>query len=184
MINGNDGGATISVDSGKNWNTQKSQTTGEFYHRGADNDFLYRVYGSQQDNSSVSIPTRTDHGYIDHGDWTPVGGGESGYIVPDPRDSNIVYADDEGPFFTRFDRRTGQAQSIQHWPEDISGHAAVTQKYRYTWTMPILISSHNPDAIYPASQIVFRSTDAGHSSTEIRPNLTHNDKSKLPDSQT
>jgi photosystem II stability/assembly factor-like uncharacterized protein len=182
MINGNDGGATISVDGGKNWTTQNNQPTAQFYHVAADNDFLYRVYGSQQDNSSIGIPTRTDHGYIDRGDWTAVGGGESGYIVPDPRDSNIVYADDEGPFFTRFDRRTGQAQSIQQWPEDISGHAAVTQKYRYTWTMPIVVSSHNPDVIYHTSQFVFRSTDAGHSWHEISPDLTRNDKSKQQDS--
>jgi photosystem II stability/assembly factor-like uncharacterized protein len=182
MINGNDGGATVSVDGGKNWTTQGNQPTAQFYHVAADNDFLYRVYGSQQDNSSVGIPTRTDHGYIDRGDWTSVGGGESGYVVPDPRDSNIVYADDEGPFFTRFDRRTGQVQSIQQWPEDISGHAAVTQKYRYTWTMPIVISSHNPDVIYHTSQFVFRSSDAGHSWKEISPDLTRNDKSKQQDS--
>jgi photosystem II stability/assembly factor-like uncharacterized protein len=182
MINGNDGGATISVDAGKNWTTQNNQPTAQFYHVAADNDFLYRVYGSQQDNSSVGIPTRTDHGYIDRGDWTAVGGGESGYIVPDPRDSNIVYADDEGPFLTRFDRRTAQAQSIQQWPEDISGHAAVTQKYRYTWTMPIVVSSHNPGVIYHTSQFVFRSTDAGHSWHEISPDLTRNDKSKQQDS--
>jgi photosystem II stability/assembly factor-like uncharacterized protein len=182
MINGNDGGATVSVDGGKNWTTQGNQPTAQFYHVSADNDFLYRVYGSQQDNSSVGIPTRTDHGYIDRADWTSVGGGESGYVVPDPRDSNIVYADDEGPFFTRFDRRTGQVQSIQQWPEDISGHAAVTQKYRYTWTMPIVISSHNPDVIYHTSQFVFRSSDAGHSWKEISPDLTRNDKSKQQDS--
>jgi photosystem II stability/assembly factor-like uncharacterized protein len=182
LINGNDGGATISVDGGKTWTTLDNQPTAQFYHVAADNDFLYRVYGSQQDNTSVGIPTRTDHGYIDRGDWTPVGGGESGYVVPDPRDSNIVYADDEGPFFTRFNRRTGQAQSIQEWPEDISGHAAVTQKYRFTWTMPIVISSHHPEVIYHASQYVFRSTDGGQSWKEISPDLTRNDKSKQQDS--
>jgi photosystem II stability/assembly factor-like uncharacterized protein len=182
MINGNDGGATVTVDAGKNWTTQNNQPTAQFYHVAADNDFLYRVYGSQQDNSSIGIRTRSDHGYIDRGDWDAVGGGESGYIVPDPRDSNIVYADDEGPFFTRFDRRTGQAQSIQQWPEDISGHGAVTQKYRYTWTMPIVISSHNPDVIYHTSQMVFRSNDAGHSWKEISPDLTRNDKTKQQDS--
>ena len=110
------------------------------------------------------------------------GGGESGYVVPDPRNSNIVYADDEGPFFTRFDRATGQAQSIQQWPEDISGHSAEIQKYRYTWTMPIVISSHNPDVIYHASQYVFRSNDAGNTWAEISPDLTRNDKSKQQDS--
>jgi photosystem II stability/assembly factor-like uncharacterized protein len=182
MINGNDGGATVSVDGGKNWTTQNNQPTAQFYHVAADNDFLYRVYGSQQDNTSVSIATRTDHGYIGPGDFAPVGGGESGYVVPDPRNSNIVYADDEGPFFTRYDRATGQAQSIQQWPEDISGHAADTQKYRFTWTMPIVISSHNPEVIYHASQYVFRSSDAGNTWTEISPDLTRNDKSKQKDS--
>ena len=181
MINGNDGGATISVDGGKNWTTLLNQPTAQFYHVAADNDFQYRVYGSQQDNTSIGIRTRTDRGYIDRGDWDPVGGGESGYVVPDPRDSNIVYADDEGPFFTRFDRSTGQAQSIQEWPEDLSGYAAVTQKYRHTWTMPIVISSHNPDVLYHTAQYVFRSTDGGRNWATISPDLTRNDKSKQQD---
>jgi photosystem II stability/assembly factor-like uncharacterized protein len=182
MINGNDGGATISVDGGKNWSTQNNQPTAQFYHVSADNDFQYRVYGSQQDNSSVGIRTRSDRGYIDRGDWDAVGGGESGYIAVDPRDSHIVYADDEGPIFTRIDRRTNQAQSIQEWPEDPNGHPAVEQKYRYTWTMPIVISSHNPDVIYHTSQFVFRSNDAGHTWTTISPDLTRNDKTKQQDS--
>src|SRR5205807_613598 len=155
LYRSDDGGATISVDGGRNWSTQNNQPTAQFYHVAADNDFLYRVYGSQQDNSSVGIQTRSDRGFIDRGDWDAVGGGESGYIVPDPRDSNIVYADDEGPIFTRFDRRINQAQSIQEWPEDPNGYSAATQKYRYTWTMPIVISSHNPDVIYHSSQYVF-----------------------------
>jgi len=182
MINGNDGGATISVDGGKNWTTQGNQPTAQFYHVAADNDFQYRVYGSQQDNSSIGIRTRSDHGYIDRGDWDAVGGGESGYIVPDPRDSNIVYADDEGPILTRYDRRTNQAQSIQEWPEDPNGYSASTQKYRYTWTMPIVISSHNPDVIYHTSQYVFRSNDAGRTWTTISQDLTRNDKTKQQDS--
>jgi photosystem II stability/assembly factor-like uncharacterized protein len=182
MINGNDGGATISVDGGKNWTTQNNQPTAQFYHVAADNDFQYRVYGSQQDNSSVGIRTRSDHGFIDRGDWEAVGGGESGYIVADPRDSNIVYADDEGPIFTRYDRRSNQAQSIQEWPEDPNGHPAAEQKYRYTWTMPIVISSHNPDVIYHSAQYVFRSNDSGRTWTTISPDLTRNDKSKQQDS--
>ena len=182
LISGNDGGATISVDGGKNWTTQNNQPTAQFYHVVADNDFLYRVYGSQQDNSSVGIRTRSDHGFIDRVDWDAVGGGESGYIAPDPRDSNIVYADDEGPFLTRFDRTTGQAQSIQQWPEDISGHSAGVQKYRYTWTMPILVSSHDSNVIYHTSQYVLKSVDAGRTWSEISKDLTRNDKSKQADS--
>jgi len=182
MMNGNDGGATISVDGGKNWTTQNNQPTAQFYHVAADNDFQFRVYGSQQDNSSIGIRTRSDHGAILPGDWDAVGGGESGYIVPDPRDSNIVYADDEGPILTRYDRRTNQAQSIQEWPEDPNGHPAAQQRYRYTWTMPIVISSHNPDVIYHTSQYVFRSNDAGRTWTTISKDLTRNDASKQQDS--
>ncbi|HET8922874.1 MAG TPA: hypothetical protein VFN26_07730 [Candidatus Acidoferrum sp.] len=182
MINGNDGGATISVDGGKNWSTLYNQPTAQFYHVAADNDFLYRVYGSQQDNTSIGIRTRSDHGYIDRPDWDAVGGGESGYVVPDPRDSNIIYADDEGQIFTRYDRRINQAQSIQQWPETTDGHPASGIKYRYTWTMPIVVSSHNPDVIYHTAQYVFRSSNAGHSWTTISPDLTRNDKSKQGDS--
>src|SRR6266850_2265275 len=118
----------------------------------------------------------------DGGATIAVGGGESGYVVPDPRDSNIVYADDEGPIFTRFDRRTGQAQSIQQRPMIPDGHPAAGQKYRYTWTMPLLVSQHNPDVIYHSSQFVFRSADQGRSWTTISPDLTRNDKSKQQDS--
>ena len=182
LINGNDGGATISVDGGKNWTTLYNQPTAQFYHVIADNDFLYRVYGSQQDNTSISIRTRSHDGVIDRSDWEPVGGGESGYVAPDPKDSNIVYADDEGPFLTRYDRKTGQAQSIQQWPEDISGHSAGEQKYRHTWTMPVLVSVHNSAVVYHTSQFVLRSTDAGRSWVEISSDLTRNDKSKQGDS--
>ena len=182
MINGNDGGATISVDGGKNWTTLLNQPTAQFYHVAADNDFLYGIYGSQQDNTSIGIRTRSDRGYIDRPEWDAVGGGESGYVVPDPRDSNIIYADDEGPIFTRYDRRINQAQSIQEWPMMLDGHPAIEEKYRYTWTMPIVISSHNPDVIYHSAQVVFRSSDQGRTWTTISPDLTRNDKSKQQDS--
>jgi photosystem II stability/assembly factor-like uncharacterized protein len=182
IINGNDGGATISVDGGKNWSSQMNQPTAQFYHVTADNDFLYRVYGSQQDNTSVGIRTRSDRGFIDRPDWDSVGGGESGYIAVDPRDSNIVYGDDEGPIFTRFDRRLNQAQNVQEWPLDPDGHSGAEQKYRYTWTMPIIFSPQNPDVIYHSAQVVFRSADQGRSWTAISPDLTRNDKSKQQDS--
>ncbi|HEY4980243.1 MAG TPA: hypothetical protein VII25_13825, partial [Candidatus Acidoferrum sp.] len=182
MINANDGGATISVDGGKNWSTQNNQPTAQFYHITADNDFPYRVYGAQQDNSTVGILTRSDRGFIDRADWDPVGGGESGYIAVDSRDSSIIYA---GAYFggiTRFDRRTGQTQDIMQWPNDPDGHNASEQKYRYTWTMPIIFSPHDPNVLYNAAQFVFRSSDSGHSWQTISPDLTRNDKSKQIDS--
>jgi photosystem II stability/assembly factor-like uncharacterized protein len=182
MINANDGGATVSVDGGKNWSTQNNQPTAQFYHVTADNDFPYRVYGTQQDNTSVGILTRSDRGYIDRADWDPVGGGESGYIAVDPRDSNIVYAGGYFGGITRLDRRTNQTQDIMQWPNDPDGHNASEQKYRYTWTMPIVLSPNDPNVLYNAAQFVFRSHDGGHSWQTISPDLTRNDKSKQTDS--
>ena len=182
MINGNDGGATITVDGGKNWTLQNNQPTAQFYHVAADNDFPYRLYGAQQDNSTVGIRSSSDHGAITTADWDAVGGGESGYITVDPRDSGIVYAGSYFGLITRFDRRTNQAQNIQQWPDDADGHNASEQKYRFTWTSPILFSPHDPNVLYQAAHVLFRSTDAGRNWNIISPDLTRNDKSKQQDS--
>jgi photosystem II stability/assembly factor-like uncharacterized protein len=182
LINGNDGGATISIDGGKNWSAQNNQPTAQFYHVTADNDFPYRIYGAQQDNSSVGIATSSDRGFIDRADWDPVGGGESGYVAVDPRDSHIVYAGSYFGYISRLDRRTNQVQNIQEWPLDPDGYNASVQKYRYTWTMPIVFSPHDPDVLYHSSQFLFRSKDGGHSWQTISPDLTRNDKSKQQDS--
>jgi photosystem II stability/assembly factor-like uncharacterized protein len=178
MINGNDGGATISVDGGKTWTTQYNQPTAQFYHVATDNQFLYYVYGAQQDNSTVGIASRTDDGYIGRQHWYDVGGGESGYVVPDPRDANVVYAGSGNGYLTRWDKRTMQAQDITVWPIDYSGHGAKDMKYRLAWTHPIVISPHDPDVVYTTAQMVFKSVDHGRSWTAISPDLTRNDKSK------
>jgi len=182
LINGNDGGATISIDGGKNWSTQNNQPTAQFYHVVADNDFPYRVYGTQQDNSSVGIATASDRGYIDRADWDAVGGGESGYVAVDPRDSHIVYAGSYFGYITRLDRRTNQTQNVQQWPLDPDGHNASVQKYRYTWTMPIVFSPHDPNVLYHSSQYLFRSKDGGHSWETLGGDLTRNDPTKQQDS--
>ncbi|MGA7292854.1 MAG: hypothetical protein WBW53_16915 [Terriglobales bacterium] len=178
LINGNDGGATISVDGGKSWSTQYNQPTAQFYHVAADNDFLYKVYGAQQDNSTIGILSRTDDGYIGRQHWFDAGGGESGYLAPDPRDSNIIYAGSGSGVVTRLDRRSNQEQDITVWPEDTSGHGAGDLKYRLGWTMPIVISPHDPNVIYTSAERIFKTTDEGRSWTAISPDLTRNDKSK------
>jgi photosystem II stability/assembly factor-like uncharacterized protein len=178
MINGNDGGATISADGGKSWTTQYNQPTAQFYHVATDNQFLYYVYGAQQDNSTVAIASRTDDGYIGRQHWYEAGGGESGYVVPDPRDANIIYANATGGGFSRLDRRSMQLQDITVWPLDFTGHGAKDLKYRQGWTEPVVISPHNPDVIYTAANIVFKSADHGMSWTPISPDLTRDDKSK------
>ena len=178
MINGNDGGATISVDGGKTWSDQNNQPTAQFYHVATDNQFLYYVYGAQQDNSTVAIASRSDDGYIGRQHWYDVGGGESGYVVPDPRDANIVYAGSGSGFLTRWNKRTQQAQDITVWPLDFSGHGVKDMKYRMGWTEPVVISRHNPDVMYTGAEVVFKTTDHGQTWTAISKDLTRNDKSK------
>ncbi len=179
LINGNDGGVTISVDGGRTWTQQNNQPTAQFYHVIADNRFPYYLYGAQQDNSTIAIATRdTDEWVISDKDWYDVGGGEAGYIAPDPRDANIVYAGDGGGVVTRFDKRTEQAQNISPWPLDTSGRGAGELEHRFQWTEPVLLSPHDPDVLYTAAEVIFKSTDHGMTWTTISPDLTRNDKSK------
>ncbi len=178
IINSNDGGVTITADGGKTWTRQDNQPTAQFYHVIADNRFPYYVYGAQQDNSTVGIATYTDHGVIERQDWYDVGGGESGYIAPDPKDPNIVYAGSAGGYLTRWDKRTEQTQDINPWPFDYSGHGAEDMKYRFQWTEPVLVSLHDHNVIYTAGDHVFKTTDQGMSWTPISDDLTRNDKAR------
>ncbi|HEX9162721.1 MAG TPA: glycosyl hydrolase [Thermoanaerobaculia bacterium] len=178
MINGNDGGATITTDGGKTWTNQYNQPTAQFYHVVADNDYPYRLYGAQQDNSSVAIASRSDTGSIDRQDWYDVGGGESGSIAPDPKNPDVVYAGDNGGVLTRWERGTRQAQYINPWPLDTSGMGAADLEHRFQWTEPTVISPHDSNVIYTCAERVFKSTNQGMSWTAISPDLTRNDKSK------
>ncbi|MFY9530606.1 MAG: hypothetical protein WBC04_05355 [Candidatus Acidiferrales bacterium] len=178
MINANDGGATITTDGGKTWSSEMNQPTAQFYHVAVDNRFPYDLYGAQQDSSTIAIASASLRAGIDRPEWFAVGGGESGYIVPDPTDPDIVYAGSYFGYLTRFDKRTGQSQMISPWPDDPDGYGAAGLKYRHTWTTPIVISAHDPKVLYFASQVLFKSTNAGMSWTEISPDLTRNDKSK------
>ncbi len=178
MINSNDGGANISNNGGVTWSGQDNQPTAQFYHVIADNQYPYHVYGAQQDNSTVGIATRGDGGGIDRSDWYPVGGGESGYIAPDPRDPEIIYAGSYGGLITRLNRHTNQSQPVNPWPRNPMGHGASDLKYRFQWTYPIVISPHDPATVYTAAQVLFKSTDNGMSWTAISGDLTRNDRSK------
>lgn len=178
MIESNDGGANVSTNGGGNWTTQGNQPTAEFYHVVTDNRFPYFVYGAQQDNSTVGIASASDRGSIDRPDWYAVGGGESGYIAPDPRDPEIVYAGSYGGEITRYDHHTGEEKNVTPWPLNPIGSGAVDQKYRFQWTEPIVFSPHDPNALYFAAQVLFKTTDRGMSWQVISPDLTRNDKSK------
>jgi photosystem II stability/assembly factor-like uncharacterized protein len=179
MINANDGGANISFDGGRTWSRQDNQPTAQFYHVTVDHRFPYHVYGAQQDNSTMAIASRSDAGFIDRPDWYPVGGGESGYIAPRPDNPNVVYAGSYGGLITRFDKTTGQSQTISAWPENPMGHGAASLRHRFQWTAPILVSRHDPNVLYHAAEVLFRSTNEGMSWTQISPDLSRNDKSKM-----
>jgi len=176
MINGNDGGATISLNGGQTWSTQMNQPTGEIYRVTADSRFPYRIYGAQQDNSTVSITSRPTFGSGQN--FYEVGFGESGHVAVDPQRPNIVYAGNYGGFITRIDTDTGAAEDIITYPEQATGQRAADLKYRFQWTAPIRVSRHTPNVVYHTSQYVHRSSDQGRSWEIISPDLTRNDKTK------
>jgi photosystem II stability/assembly factor-like uncharacterized protein len=178
MIECDDGGATVSIDGGKSWSTENNQPTAEFYHVATDTRFNYYVYGAQQDNSTVAIASRSDGGAITDSDWYDVGGGESGFVVPDPKDPNIVYAGSYDGLITRYNKANGQEQDISAWPLNPMGSGAVGLKYRFQWTAPIAMSPFDSNTIYHGAQVLFKSTDGGQNWAVISPDLTRNDKSK------
>lgn len=179
MIEGNDGGACISFNGGESWSSIYNQPTAEFYHVTTDNQIPYRVYGAQQDNSTISVPSRSPLAGITLTDCYVVGGGESGYVAVRPDDPHIIFAGNYQGHLTRYDHRTRQYRTISVWPELASGWGAKDQKYRFQWTYPILLSPHDPNVLYITGNHVFRSTDEGGSWEIISPDLTHNDVSKM-----
>jgi photosystem II stability/assembly factor-like uncharacterized protein len=178
MINSNDGGANVSYNGGKSW-TDQDQPTAQFYRVTVDNDFPYHIYGAQQDNSTVRIASRTtEGGGIGTSDWFDVGGGESGWIAPSPKDSEIIFAGSYGGLITRYDHHTGQLRDINPYPNNPMGAGADVLKYRFQWNFPLVFSPHDPNTLYTAGNVLFKSTNEGQSWEVISPDLTRNDKSK------
>jgi photosystem II stability/assembly factor-like uncharacterized protein len=175
MINANDGGANVSFDGGKSWSTQRNQPTAEIYRVVVDEQWPYRVYGAQQDNSTISVPMRGGSGFGQVvPDWYSVGGCESGHIAVDPRDPDVIYAGCYGGSIERTNRKTGEVREILHYPQLQLGSAPRDLKYRFQWNAPIRLSPHDPDVLYHASQVVHMSKDHGQSWTVVSPDLTTN----------
>ncbi len=185
MIEGNDGGACVTFNGANSWSTIYNQLTAQFYHLTTDNQFPYRVYGTQQDNSAISVPSRTHKGVIPWGDCYTVGTSESGYIAVHPENPNIVISGAVGSSpggggnLLHYDHSTGQIRIITVWPEINIGYGAKDMKYRFQWTYPILFSPHDSNALYVTGNVVFRSMDQGSSWEAISPDLTRHDVSKL-----
>ncbi len=178
MINGNDGGANVSLDGGKSWSTQNNQPTAQFYRVNTDNRFPFWVYGGQQDNSSVAIASQTFDGGIGAGDWYSVGGGESAHVAFDPNNPRFIYATSILGTITEFDSETRNSRSIQPYPEFVLGADARDYRYRYNWNPPVITSQHSVGTIYFGGNILLRSTDRGYSWQEVSKDLTRNDDSK------
>ncbi len=178
MINSNDGGGTVTVDGGETWSTEGNQPTAQFYHVAADDQFPFRLYGAQQDSGTVSIATAGREGQITVADWLDVGGGESGFVVPDPGDNDEVYAGSYDSDITRENVKTGAERQITPWPWMPMGWAPKDLTHRFQWTAPIMVSRFDNHALYFGAEVLYKSTDGGGSWKIISPDLTRNDKSK------
>jgi photosystem II stability/assembly factor-like uncharacterized protein len=185
MVQGNDGGANVSLNGGYSWTTIFNQPTAQFYHIAADSRDPYYLYGTQQDNSSIAVPSRTNHPGIAWGDCYIAGTGESGYIAVRPDNPEIVYvgaigsSPGGGNALQRFDRQVNQIRLITTWPEPMGGYGAGEHKQRFAWTYPIVVSPHDPNTLYIGGNQVFKSKDEGQSWEAISPDLTRADPETL-----
>jgi photosystem II stability/assembly factor-like uncharacterized protein len=172
FISGNDGGANVSLDGGTRLSTLDNQPTSEIYRLEVDTRFPYWVYGGQQDNSTIAVPSQgTAETYA-------VGGGESGHVAVDPRDFNVVYAGNYGGTLSRMDRKFNLSESIRVYSDMQTGQRAADMKYRFQWNAPIKISPHTPDVVYTTSQHVHRTRNSGLDWETISPDLTRNNKGR------
>ncbi len=174
LLEGNDGGATVSTDGGNTWSTEHNQPTGQFYHVNLDDQFPYHIYGAQQDEGSFEGPSAHSGGLIPLSAWHSVAYGESTYSVPQPGSPNITYGSGYYSIFVRYDRNTHQYESVSPWPHYQEGASAGELKYRFGWTHPILFSPANPKELLTAAQYVFKSDDYGATWDRISPDLTRN----------
>jgi photosystem II stability/assembly factor-like uncharacterized protein len=178
MIVADDGGAQVSFDAGTNWSTYQNQPTSQIYRLSTDNSFPYRILGAQQDNSTFRIKSRTNANAITERDWEQTAGAESGYVVADPLNSDIVYGGNYGGYISRLDHKTGENRAVSVWPDNPMGAGADVLKYRFQWNFPIFFSPHNSKKLYTAGNALFTSENEGASWEQISPDLTTNDKSK------
>ena len=169
-----DGGGQISNDGGENWTTYFNQPTAQFYRVTTDNAFPYRIYGAQQDNSTIRINHRTSSSSITERDWEPTAGGESAHLAPDPKNNDIVFGGTYKGYMMMKDHSNGQNRSVNIWPDNPAGSGAEVMKYRFNWNFPILFSPNDPNKLYAGSNYMHLSTNGGQSWETISGDLTRN----------
>ena len=182
MVVANDGGAQVSYDQGENWTTYHNQPTAQFYRVTTDNHFPYRIYGAQQDNTSIRINHRGKGSAITERDWEPSAGGESAHLAPDPKNPDIVYGGTYKGYMMRLDHETGQVRSTNVWPDNPAGSGAEVMKYRFNWNFPVAFSPHDPNKLYAGSNFLHVSTNGGQSWQVISPDLSRNDPETIKSS--
>jgi photosystem II stability/assembly factor-like uncharacterized protein len=165
MILGVDQGATISIDGGETWSTWYNQPTGEFYRVATDHRYPYWVYGPQQDSGTAAVASRGNDGQITEREWMPVGWGESGYTIPDPLDSDVVYNAGPDGSVVRLSKRTGQVRDISPAPMSFGS------KFRFNWNIPMAFSPQDPHLLYLGTQFLMKTVDAGTRWEEVSPDL-------------
>ncbi len=183
MVQANDGGANVTVNGAQTW-TEQDIPTGQFYNVFTTRHVPYHVCGAQQDNSTACTSSEIGGGGPGGGSRTPtvfyaVGGGESGYIAPDPNDLNVFYAGSYGGFLSRLDRETGQQRSVNIYPDNPMGWSSIDIKERFQWTFPIVFSPVDSKVLYASSQHVWRTTTAGQNWQRISPNLARSDPATM-----
>lgn len=184
MICGNDGGAGVSRDGGKNWSHPFNQPTAELYSCDVDDQYPYYLYSGQQDNSTIRVPhsppfldvmsTNDNHGMTEMMYWERVGGCETGPVVPKPGSPHMVYANCKGQFSV-YNKKTGREKRYYVGAESLYGNHPDDITYRFQRVSPIEVSPHDPEVVYYGSQYIHKTKNAGLNWQIISPDLTAND---------
>ena len=178
MINGNDGGATITFDGGDSWSSIMNQPTAQIYRVNTDNLFPYRIYSGQQDNWSLAILSETYDSGIGHDDYHQVGGGESAHFAFDPDDPTLVYGTTVNGTLTEYNANTERVRRINPYPEYLFGNESRNLRYRTNWNAPVTASPQDPTVIYYGTEKVLQTRDRGETFREISPDLTRNEEAR------
>ena len=179
FILSDDGGAEITFDRGKSWSSLANQPTAQFYRLNVDNQFPYRIYAAQQDNSSIVIASRElGSGGIGRESWTASAGGESAFLALDPDNPRYVLGGSYQGTIDVLDTRARATTNIMPAPIQYLGRDAKDMKYRYNWNAPIIWSKHEPNTYYHAAHVLLKTSDLGRTWKEISPDLTRNEKAK------
>ncbi len=178
MIVADDGGAQVSFDGGNNFSTYMNQPTSQFYRVTTDNHYPYRILGAQQDNSTVRILSRSTRGQITQDDWQETAGSESGHVIADPTNPDIVYGGNYSGYLSRLNHATGEDRAVSVWPDDPLGGGIDVAKYRFQWNFPMFFSPHNPKKLYAGGNHLFVTENEGSSWKALGPDLTTNDKER------